>query len=97
MFRYQGKVLCPVCDTGTGEEKKISVEPDASAMPPRARKESAPEIPSRIQGDSGQISVMTKKKIQEIAGSLENETDLHRTKEKLECIELGIRILKLMD
>ncbi|MDP3104405.1 MAG: Sjogren's syndrome/scleroderma autoantigen 1 family protein [Candidatus Methanoperedens sp.] len=97
MFRFQGKVLCPVCDTGTGEEKKISVEPDASAMPPRARKESAPEIPSRIQGDSGQISVMTKKKIQEIAGSLENETDLHRTKEKLECIELGIRILKLVE
>ncbi len=96
MFRYQGKVLCPVCDTGTGEEKKTAVEPDASAMPPRIRKESVPEIPSRIQGDNAQIAPMIKKKTQEIAGSLDNETDLHRTKEKLECIELGIRILKML-
>ena len=93
MFRYQGKVMCPVCDTGTEEGKKAAGEPPAS--PPRVQKDSVP--PSRIRGDNAQIAEMTRKKIQEIAGSLENETDLHRIKEKMECVELGIRILKLLE
>ena len=96
MFRFQGKVMCPVCDTGT-EEKKAAGEPPASVKPARVQKESVPEIPSRIRGDNAQIAEMTGKKIQEIAGSLENETDLHRIKEKMECVEMGIRILKLLE
>ncbi|GFO97883.1 hypothetical protein ig2599ANME_2094 [groundwater metagenome] len=92
MFRFQGKVMCPVCDSG--EEKKAAGEPEAPERP--LQKESMPETPSPIQGDNGQIAAMTKKRIHGIAGSLENETDLHRIKEKLECIELGIRILKLL-
>lgn len=94
MFRFQGKVLCPVCDPGIEEEKKVAGEQEA--LKRRLQKESVPETPSRMQGDNGQIAAMTKKKIQMIAEGLENETDLHRTKEKLECIELGIRILKLL-
>ena len=95
MFRFQGKVLCPVCDQGTEEEKKLAGEQEA--LKRRLQKESIPEPPPRIQGDNSQIAAMTKKKIQIIAEDLENETDLQRTKEKLECIELGIRILKLLD
>lgn len=95
MFRYQGKVMCPVCESGTGEEKKVAGEPAVPGKPPR--KESVLEIPSKIRGDNAQIAEMTRKKIQEIAGSLENETDLHRIKEKMECIELGIKILKLLE
>jgi UPF0148 protein len=94
MFRFQGKVLCPVCDPGMEEEKKVSREQEALKRP--FQKETAPETPSRIQRDNGQIAAMTKKKIQVIAESLENETDLNRIKEKLECIELGIKILKLL-
>jgi UPF0148 protein len=97
MFRYQGKVLCPVCDTGTEEKKKAAGEAAASGKPPQVRKESVPETPSPIRGDNTQIAEMTRKKIHEIAGSLENETDLHRIKEKMECIELGIRILKMIE
>jgi UPF0148 protein len=97
MFRYQGKVLCPVCDTGTEEGKKAAGEPDPSGKPARVQKESVMETPSRIRGDNAQIAEMTRKKIQEIAGSVENETDLHRIKEKMECMELGIRILKLLE
>lgn len=94
MFRFHGKVLCPVCDTGIGEEKKAAREPEVPKRP--LQKENVPETPSRIQGDNTQIATMTKKKIQVIAEDLENETDLHRIKEELECIELGIRILKLL-
>ncbi|MBU3966113.1 MAG: hypothetical protein KKG76_01885 [Euryarchaeota archaeon] len=95
MFRFQGKVMCPVCESG--EEKKAAGEPSASVMPSRVQKESIQDSPSRIRGGDAQIAEMTRKKIQEIAGSLENETDLHRIKEKMECIELGIRILKLLE
>ena len=95
MFRFQGKVLCPVCDPGIEEEKKVAGEQEA--LKRRLQKESMPETPSMIQGNNGQIAAMTKKKIQAIAEGLENETDLHRIKEKLECIELGIRILKLVE
>lgn len=94
MFRYQGKVMCPVCDTGNEGEKKAA-EPPAST--PRVQKESVLETPSRIRGDNAQIAEMTRKKIQKIAGSLEIETELHRIKEKMECIELGIRILKMIE
>ena len=95
MFRFQGKVLCPVCDSGTEEENKLAREQDT--LKRRVQKESLSEPSSRIQGDKGQIVAITTKKIQAIAEGLENETDLRRIKEKLECIELGIRILKLLE
>ena len=93
MFRFQGKVLCPVCVPGTEEEKKVAEEKEMLKKPPQ--KESMPEISLRV--DNTQIAAMIKKKILGIAEGLENETDLHRIKEKLECIELGIRILKLLE
>ena len=94
MFRFQGKVLCPVCDSGIEEEKKVAQEQEV--LKRKLQNEGVTETPSRIQGDNGKIAAMTIKKIQAIAEGLENETDLHRIKEKLECIELGIRILKLL-
>jgi len=93
MFRFQGKVLCPVCVPGTEEEKKVAEEKEMLKKLPQ--KESMPEISLRV--DNTQIAAMIKKKILGIAEGLENETDLHRIKEKLECIELGIRILKLLE
>ena len=114
MFRFQGKVLCPVCEQGTEEEKKVAGEQER--LKRSLQKESVPEATSRLLDsskifetsrildskiidycpDDGQIAAMTKKKIQMISEGLENETDLHRIKEKLECIELGIKILKLL-
>ncbi len=90
MFRYQGKVLCPVCDSA--DEKTKAGSGDAGTAGKPVRKEAV--LPSGMEGGSIQIAAMTEKKIREIAGSLENETDLHRIREKMECIELGIRILK---
>lgn len=82
MFRYQGKVLCPVCDfqekLDEGQGIKIA----------HVKKQPAEYDP---------IAVLTKNKIHDIAASLENETDLQRVKDKLECIELGIKILKLLE
>lgn len=94
MFRFQGKVLCPVCDTGMGEEKKAAGEPEAPGRPPH--EENVIGDRSRIEDANAQIASRIKNKIRMIAEDLENEMDHQRIREKLECIELGIRILKLL-
>jgi UPF0148 protein len=92
MFRYQGKVMCPVCDVQ--EEKKALPESEIR-KPSLIRKTIQKEQTSGKPHDD--IVVMIKDKTEIIAASLENETDLQRIKDKLECIELGMRILKLME
>lgn len=89
MFRYQGKVVCPVCDfqekpEPAGESKRA---PEAQ----KAARTQKPE-PEDLQPIRHIILI----KIHEIATSLENETDLHRMKDKMDCIEQGIKILKLL-
>ncbi len=81
MFRYQGKVLCPVCDVQTPIEK-VQIE----------------KIPIETESiKSETIATTIKTKLQNIAANLESETDLQRIRDKLECIEIGIRILKLLE
>ncbi len=96
MFRYQGIVVCPVCDFQEHQEKKqekkqeLRIESDIKRFP---------EFPLKKEGvaDYSQMSALIKNKLQALATSLENEADLQRVKDKMECIELGIRILKLLD
>ncbi len=94
MFRYQGKVLCPVCDVGEApretEKGTGMVKHEAIKRPIQK------EIPAPV-GQYDTIATITKNKIQSIAESLDSETDLQRVKDKLECMELGIRILKLLE
>jgi UPF0148 protein len=91
MFRYQGKIMCPVCDVR--EEKKAPSELEIT-QPSITTKTIQKEKTSRTHNG---IVVMVRDKTQIIATSLEDETDLQRIKDKLECIELGIKILKLME
>ncbi len=92
MFRYQGKVMCPVCDVR--EEKKAQPEPEIPKIS-TIKKTIQKEPTSGKPHDD--FEGMIKNKIQNIATSLETETDLQRIKDKLECIELGMRILKLTE
>ncbi len=89
LFRYQGKIVCPVCDF---QEKKEIVE--------KKKQEPEKEIPKavKIQPQSAykMINEIIEKKILEIAESVESETDLQRIRDKMSCIELGIKILKLL-
>jgi len=99
MFRYQGKVVCPVCDL---QEQNVSTEPEI-------RKKEEPQNGQRQQtrepattgtvsqpADPYAIRNIITNKIRNIAISLETETDLGRVKEKMECIEQGLKILKLL-
>ncbi len=92
LFRYQGKVVCPVCDFPEeikgGKEVKKGLVPEAKAVKPEAK--AAPE------GDYQAISRIVMNKTLEFASSLEAETDLQRAKDKMGCIELGIKILKML-
>lgn len=102
MFRYQGKILCPVCDFQEKQEIKPEIK---TANESDRTKGSMAEKP--VQKEAGlattrgagydRIGIIVKNKIQNLAEGLENETDLQRVTEKMECIELGIRILKQLE
>lgn len=118
LFRYQGKVLCPVCDfqEKNQEQKEVQEARKPAIMEQeeqKIRSEKGPKMVERTVEREGirrevipviepqpaelsQVAALTQSKIHGIAESLENETDLQRVKEKLECIELGIKILKLL-
>lgn len=118
LFRYQGKVLCPVCDFQEKNQEQKEVQearkPAIRELEERKiRSEKGPKNAEKTVEREGirreiipimepqpdnlsQVAALTQSKIYGIAESLENETDLQRVKEKLECIELGIKILKLL-
>ena len=88
LFRYQGKTVCPVCDIPEEEVKTRQAEQVSPPKPP-AGKEATRE------GDET-ISRIIKNKLNAVVTGLEAETDLARIKERMECIEIGIKILKLL-
>ena len=99
MFRYRGKVLCPVCDYQAEQDKEQEIKTgqvSETTGKMMDRKENRQKnIP--VKDEYNQIAVLTRNKIQNIAASLENETELGRVKDKMECIEVGIKILKLLE
>lgn len=97
MFRYQGKVICPVCEGQTEHEKPgVRSEMHKPEKPEEQKKSNISD--SNISNDNiSNIYVQLMDKIKEISESLESETDLQRVKSKLECIELGVKILKSLE
>jgi len=108
MFRYQGKIVCPVCDFQ--EKKEERQQPEETDKRRKKIEEQltghsqqAMEAPGKTPGNSGvssqpvlQISNIIANKIRNLTASLETETELGRIKDKMECIERGVRILKLL-
>jgi len=99
MFRYHGNVLCPVCDF---QEKKQIIELQETKKTEKQQiehKEVNPNRTARTEPqsfDTSEINGMILNKVTELAVSLEKETDLGRTRDKMECIEQGLKILKLL-
>ncbi|CAG0990050.1 MAG: hypothetical protein MPEBLZ_01525 [Candidatus Methanoperedens nitroreducens] len=109
MFRYQGKIICPVCDS---QEKKQIVEPQETGKTEtekqqidrikqgQQKKNLAVQVQIAPQSaDISQISEINDiiiNKVRELAASLENEAEIARIKDKMECIEQGLKILKLL-
>jgi UPF0148 protein len=105
MFRYQGKVVCPVCDF---QERKQEQQPQQEESDKHGKKiegqqtgqgqqnRASPGISGSSSQPALQISNIIANKIRNITASLETETELGRIKDKMECIERGVRILKLL-
>lgn len=105
MFRYQGKVVCPVCNF---QEMKQKQKQQPEELEKQGKKNDEHQIGQAQQnrgspGISGsssqpvlQISNIIANKIRNLTASLEPETELGRIKDKMECIERGVRILKLL-
>ena len=106
MFRYQGKVICPVCDF---QEKKQEQQHQQKQQPEelekQRKKNDEQQIAqsqknnvsfgnSGIAGSSSQpvltISNIIANKIRNLTVSLETETELGRIKDNMECIELSL-------
>jgi UPF0148 protein len=88
MFRYQGKVVCPVCDFQEKKREQQNQE-DQQSKETSVKK-------GNSSGQVLQISNIIASKIRNLTASLESETELGRIKDKMECIERGVRILKLL-
>ncbi|NJD52578.1 MAG: hypothetical protein FIB07_06885 [Candidatus Methanoperedens sp.] len=111
MFRYQGKIVCPVCDFQEIQEKKQIAKPQETERQQKQQMEridqgqqkknmataiqTAPQS-ADISHINEKISYIIINKVSELAASLENETELARIKDKMECIEQGLKILKLL-
>lgn len=105
MFRYQGNVVCPVCDF---QEKKQFIEPQDTEKiekqqieRPQIEQSQLKKMTGHFQAeqqaaDMSQINDIIKRKIHELAASLENEAELTRLKDKMECIEMGLKISKML-
>lgn len=102
MFRYQGKVVCPVCDFQEKKQKQAEElknqgnKIDEQQIGQGQQNSESPKISRNSSQTLLQVSNIISNKIQNLTASLETETELGRIKEKLECIELGVRILKIL-
>lgn len=104
MFRYQGKVICPVCEfqERKQEQQQEQQHQQKQQIGQSQQKTGSPGISgvSDVSGSSSkpvlQISNIIANKIRNLTASLETETELGRIKDKMECIERGVRILKLL-
>ncbi|MDO9098128.1 MAG: Sjogren's syndrome/scleroderma autoantigen 1 family protein [Candidatus Methanoperedens sp.] len=107
MFRFQGKTVCPVCDFqekqeskkqemkgGQEERKDLKKEQEPQDPLMKTQKPQKPEISASQISCAQEISSVITSKIRDIAGTLETETDISRVREKMDCIEQGIRILQ---
>lgn len=115
MFRYQGKVICPVCEFQERKQEQQQQQYQQKNQPEEFEKQrkkieeqqigqgqqslGSPGI-SGVSGSSSQtvlpISNIIANKIRNLTASLETEAELGRIKDKMECIERGVRILKLL-
>jgi len=98
MFRYHGKVVCPVCEPG----KEMQPPQPAAAAPPVHGPEvtgpvSAEPIvptPPAISDETALLEDMVLKKMTGIAQLMQDENDTRRVMEQLELIERGLDIIE---
>ncbi|MGZ7194143.1 MAG: Sjogren's syndrome/scleroderma autoantigen 1 family protein [Halobacteriota archaeon] len=91
LFKFEGKVTCPVCSyratqtpvTETEHAAVVETQPLQAAQSPRARQ-------------SLLLDEAIAEFVSNLAVKMSTETDLARIQVQLECIERGLRIIQLV-
>ncbi len=91
LFKYEGKTTCPVC-----EYRAVQKPPQPAPQPSEAPAHQ--EVPSVLPetGQKAAIDQLIMETISNLALTMRSETDLARIYTQLDCIERGLRILRLM-
>ncbi len=82
LFRYQGRTGCPICDF------KMMQKEDIKEVDDRKETKKTAVAPFRD---------IISEKIGGIASDMQKETDLSHIRDQMDCIERGIRILRMLD
>ncbi len=100
MFRYQGKVVCPVCEFQERKQEQQHQQkmgyPGISGISEASEASGVSEVSESSSQPVLQISNIITNKIRNLTASLETESELGKIKDNMECIERGVRILKLL-
>ena len=90
LFRYQGNVGCPICDFRMVEQEMGEVSEE------REGKEEKGEPGGKRAAGASPIGRIISDKVAMIAADMQNETDLGRIRDQMDCIERGIKILGML-
>ena len=90
LFKFEGKVTCPVCSYRATQTPVTETERTAVV---------ATQLPQAAQSPRARQSLLLDEAIAEfisnLAVKMSTETDLARIQVQLECIERGLRIIQL--
>lgn len=90
LFKVEGKVTCPVCTFRATQTRKQESEPSAGA-----EKRPVELAPSPSLSQWPRLDEIIAELVASLADQARVETDLARIQAQLECIERGLRIVRL--
>jgi UPF0148 protein len=91
LFKYEGKITCPVCSFRAQQDATQAAERPAPVASRTAQTMQPPTAIERISLDESIAEL-----ISNLAAQMSTETDLARIRVQLECIEQGLRIIQLV-
>jgi UPF0148 protein len=92
LFKLQDKIVCPVCEYRKAENSaELSKEGREEKTEAKVQKATSTEHRTTIPIDEYVTSTIIN-----IAENMRLETDLSRVQIQLECIETGLKILRMM-
>ncbi len=90
LFKYHSEIVCAACGKQYEKKGEEYILKEAVVEPKIAQAAAPAETPQAARN----IELAVIEKLNSIASDLKSETDLHRIHQQLECIEIGVKILK---
>ncbi len=90
MFRYRGNVGCPICDFRMVDQENDEMSEEREDQGEKSK------IGGGMKAGTSPLGRIISDKVAMIAADMQNETDLGRVRDQMDCIERGIKILGLL-